>query len=79
MGSCMGDELKPLRTLDIPVNQLSMPPGLLDEARRRDGAIRAQFDGRTLSAELKMAGAGRGGRAFGFRVAGLARPVDEMS
>lgn len=76
-GFLEGDELKPFATLDITVNPSLIPLGLLDEARRREEAIRKQFE-RTPPAETKMVGAGRG-MGFGLRVAGLARPPEEQA
>lgn len=75
-GLLEGDALRPFEALDIEVNPALIPQGLLGEARRREEAIRAQFDGRTPSAETGLVGAGRGMR-FGIRVAGLTSPAGE--
>ena len=76
-GFLAGDELRPFVTLDIAADPALIPGGLLDEARRREEVIRAQFEGLTPLAESEVVGAARG-MGFGFRVAGLVRPEGDQ-
>jgi|UniRef100_A0A8H7NGK4 hypothetical protein len=71
-GFLEGDDLKPFSNLEIGIEPPVVPEGLMEEARRVEGMIVRNYEGRTPKAESRMVGAGWG-RQFCFRVAGLAR------